>query len=269
MLLTISATADYDLPQDTFLFLMVEPALFGPTHRVAEESLRTTPTPFARLETDLHSNPQRRLLAPRGFFTFDFQATVEVERFAPLPDDAPEHDPRELPAEALVYTLPSRCCPSDRLLRMARQEFGCLPPGGRRVRTIAEWVRKHIEPRDGDDEWGNAVWESACETATNRTGTCRDMAHLLIAFCRALRIPARYVSGYAFGIDPADFHGCVQVFLGGQWHTVDAATAASPVALIPIAVGRDASEVAAVSLWGEGQCRERSIQVARAPYSFL
>ena len=118
----------------------------------------------------------------------------------------------------MIYTLPSRYCQSDLLSRMARGEFGELPPGGATVRGIADWVRTHVEYRYGTTD----AMTSAFDTATERMGVCRDFAHLVIAFCRALGIPARYISGYALGLEPPDFHGFAQVYLGGTWHNVDA-----------------------------------------------
>jgi transglutaminase-like putative cysteine protease len=102
---------------------------------------------------------------------------------------------------------------------------------------------------------------SAYDTVTQRVGVCRDFAHLVIAFCRALGIPARYVSGYALGLEPPDFHGFAQVFLGGAWHNVDATFAGVRPALVPIATGRDAADVAMMTLWGAGTLREQSVSV--------
>lgn len=270
MLLTVSASADYDLPDDTYLFLMVEPALSGAHHRVTEESLRTTPTPYASLGHDALGNPRRCLLAPRGFFTFDFQATIEAEPSRPLPENVQDTSPAELPPEALLYTLPSRCCPSDLLIRMARAEFGSLLDSAAKVRAIIKWVRANIEVWEsglGEGGWGDTAWATACDTATRRAGTCRDSAHLIIALCRALHIPARYVSGYRPGSESAEFHGFAQVYLGGEWYDLDPIATRAP--LIPIAIGRDAAEVVPVTLWGAGRCRERCVEVTPAPYSFL
>ncbi len=239
------------------MLLMVEPPSTGPTHRVKQERLMTTPTPYSELWTDAAGNPQRRLIAPRGLFTFEFTATIEVVPNEALPPEAAEHPPREVPADAMVYTLPSRYCQSDLLTRMARSEFGHLPPGGGRVRAIADWVRGHVEYRYGTTD----AMTSAYDTATERVGVCRDYAHLVIAFCRALGTPARYVSGYALGLEPPDFHGFVQVYLGGRWYNVDPTFEGMRPALIPIAVGRDAADVAMMTLWGASTLREQSVAV--------
>lgn len=258
--LSIRASAAYDLPADVFVLLMVEPALVGAAHRVTEERLLTTPTPFSDLQQDAYGNPQRRLLAPGGEFNFDFTATVETEENLPIPDDAGEHSPQNLPAEVFPYLLPSRYCQSDLLARMALDEFGGLERGGKRVNTIAAWVRRHVEYLYGTTD----SMTSAYDTVTQRVGVCRDFAHLTITFCRALGIPARYVSGYCLGLEPPDFHGYVQVYLGGTWHNVDSTFEGVRTALVPIAVGRDAADVAMMTLFGAGTFREQSIEVREA-----
>ena len=219
----------------------------------------TTPTPFQERGTDVYGNLQRRIVAPKGSFSFELTATIETAPNAALSDDAVEHPLQEIPAESLVYTLPSRYCQSDLLARMARAEFGQLPPGGGRVRTIADWVRSHVEYRYGTTD----AKTSAFDTATERVGVCRDFAHLVIAFCRALGIPARYASCYVAGLEPPDVHSVAQVYLSGAWHNVDATTEAVRPALIPIAVGRDAADVAMMTLWGIGKVREQTVEVRK------
>jgi transglutaminase-like putative cysteine protease len=143
---------------------------------------------------------------------------------------------------------------------MAMGEFGGLRPGGGRVLAIAEWVRRNVEYRYGTTD----AKTSAFDTATERIGVCRDFAHLVIAFCRALNIPARYVSGYALGLEPPDFHGFVQVYLGGAWHNIDATVEGARPALVPIAVGRDAADVAITTLWGPNALIEQRVEVREA-----
>ena len=156
-----------------------------------------------------------------------------------------------------MYALPSRYCQSDLLSRMAIDEFGGYETGGEKVRAIAEWVRRHVEYRYGTTD----AKTSAFDTATERVGVCRDFAHLVIAFCRALSIPARYASGYALGLDPPDFHGFVQVYLGGGWHNVDATFDGVRPALVPIAVGRDAADVAMTTSWVNNTVISQSVEV--------
>ncbi len=257
MILSVRAAATYQHDAETSMCLMVEPAPQGPGHRVIEGTLATEPAVPCELRQDLYGNPVRFLTAPRGRFSFGFDARVEVEPNSTVPAGAIEHPPRELPPEVMAYTLPSRYCQSDLLARMARDEFGSLPPGGGRVAAIASWVHQHVEYRYGTTD----ALTSAFDTATERVGVCRDFAHLVISFCRALGIPARYVSGYALGLEPPDFHGYVQAYLGGAWHNVDATSEELRPALAPIAFGRDAADVAMATLWGTSQLVEQSVEV--------
>lgn len=257
MLLKIRSTATYELPAETFIALMIEPSLQGDRHRVLREDLFTSPTSFSELNHDLYGNPRRQLIAPAGSFSFTFTATVDAAPPHELPNDAIQHPPREIPAEAMVYTLPSRYCQSDLLARMARSEFAQHTDGGEKALAIADWVRRRVEYRYGTTD----SLTSAFDTATERIGVCRDFAHLVIAFCRALDIPARYVSGYALGLEPPDFHGYAQVYVGGAWHDIDATFEGTRPALIPIALGRDAADVPMLTFWGQARLIEQAVHV--------
>jgi transglutaminase-like putative cysteine protease len=257
MLLSVRAKATYELAAESFMYLMIEPPLVGPFHRVDHERLVTTPTHFCELRQDLYGNIQRQLVAAPGIFTLDFTATIEAAPTAALPPEATEQLPQQLPPEVMIYTLPSRYCQSDLLARMARLEFGNFPPGGARVLAISQWVRQHVDYLYGTTDSRT----SAFDTATERVGVCRDFAHLVIAFCRGLDIPARYASGYALGLEPPDFHGFAQVYLGGAWHNVDATSETVRPALIPIAVGRDAADVAMTTIWGISTVIEQMVEV--------
>ncbi len=258
MLLQIRARAAYQLPADAFVLLMVEPPLRGEAHQVLEENLSTTPTPSSQLWNDLYGNPQRRLSAPSGDFSFDFSARIEAQPNQMLPDDAPEIAPALIPADCLIYTVPSRYCQSDRLQRLALSEFGAMTPGGSRVSSVANWIRGRVEYRYGTTD----SMTDAFDTATSRVGVCRDFAHLMISFCRALGIPARYVSGYCLGLEPPDFHAWVQVYLGEAWHNIDATFEGVRPALVPIAVGRDAADVPITTLFGANEFVSQSVEVS-------
>jgi transglutaminase-like putative cysteine protease len=261
MLLQIRARAAYELPFDAFILLMIEPPLQGDSHRVLEEHLATTTTPSTQLWNDLYGNPQRRFAAPAGPFSFEFSAQIEAQPNQDIPDDAAECLPARIPAECMIYTVPSRYCQSDRLMRLAMSEFGDLAPGGSRVKAIAKWIHQRVEYRYGATDAST----DAFDTATSRVGVCRDFAHLLISFCRALGIPARYVSGYCLGLEPPDFHAYVQVWLGDAWHNVDATFNGVRPALVPIAVGRDAADVAITTLFGANKFLSQSVEVSEIP----
>ncbi len=257
MILRLHSRAVYELPAQTFILLMIEPPLQGEAHHVLEENLVTTSTPRTELWNDIYANPQRRFMAPAGQFSFEFTARVEVQPNQPLPNDAIEHAPDEIPAEVMIYTVQSRYCQSDKLTRLALSEFGQMTPGGSRVNTIANWINQKLEYQYGTSD----AMTDAFDTATSRIGVCRDFAHLMISFCRALGIPARYVSGYCLELDPPDFHAYVQVYLSGKWHNIDATFAGVRPAFVPIAFGRDAADVAITTLFGASKFIEQSVSV--------
>lgn len=241
---------------------MIEPRLEGYSHRVVRESLRTTQTLASVLTTDLYGNTLRRLVAPGGLFSFDFAATIETAPNAALRADATEVVAQDLPTEALIYTMPSRYCPSDTLARMASGEFGQLPPGGSRVLAVAEWLRTRIAYEYGTTD----ACTAADAVIVGRRGVCRDFAHSTIALCRALGIPARYASGYCLELDPPDFHAWTQVWLRApdgkpSWFNVDATFDGLRPALVPIAHGRDAADVSMLTSTAGTEFRAQSVQV--------
>ena len=139
----------------------------------------------------------------------------------------------------MQYLYPSRYCESDMLVRLALQEFGGAAPGFERVTQICNWIHAHVEYLHR----ATNPMTSAYDTATERAGVCRDFAHLAIAFCRALAIPARFVSGYAFNLYPCDFHACFEAFLGNSWYFFDATRLVPQSGFIRIGTGRDAGYV--------------------------
>jgi len=157
-----------------------------------------------------------------------------------------------LPHDALRYLLPSRYCESDLLASEALRLFGHLTPGWSRVQAICDFVNQHVT-------FGYQFaryTKTALETYQERQGVCRDLAHLAIAFCRALNIPARYATGYLGDIGvppvaaPMDFAGCMEVFLEGAWHTFDPRNNARRIGRLMIARGCDAADVAISTSFG-------------------
>ncbi len=259
MLISIRTSATYELPAETFVLLMVEPAREAPDHRIKEERLVTSPVPFSVLGKDIAGNVQRRIVAPAGEFRYEYSATIEAEPNVLVPFDAVEHKPQDLPPETLVYLMPSRYIQSDRFGQMAQGEFGSVPPGGQRVQAVCDWVRTHIQYQHGTSDGTT----TAMDTAIVRLGVCRDFAHTVIALCRGLGMPARYVAGYALGLEPFDFHGFAQVYVGGRWYNVDATFDGVRPCLIPIAVGRDAADVAMTSFAGPNTFKGQEVEIKK------
>jgi transglutaminase-like putative cysteine protease len=129
-------------------------------------------------------------------------------------------------------------------------EFGHLTKGYRRVEAIRNWVNKHVAFRSNT----SSSTTSALDTVTDRVGVCRDFAHLMIAICRALSIPARFTTGIDYGADPAlgptDFHAYVEVFLDGRWYLFDPSGTAIPMGFVRLGTGRDAADVSYATIFG-------------------
>jgi transglutaminase-like putative cysteine protease len=166
-----------------------------------------------------------------------------------------------LPLEALPYIVPSRYCQSDRLQKFATAEFGMLPRGYGRVQAIQEWVRKQVKFQIGSSNGST----SAMDTIIERGGVCRDFAHLMIALCRAVNIPARFVSGIDYGADPAlgptDFHAYVEVMLSGRWYLFDPSGVSPPMGLVRLGTGRDAADAAFATVFGMVRSAPPAIEI--------
>jgi len=182
-----------------------------------------------------------------GSLEISYEAEVTLNVLRASPDTIEEAPLNQIPLDIMPFLLPSRYVPSDRLASYATREFGDLPPGHHRVTAICNWIYDNIDYQRGSSN----EQTTATESLILRAGVCRDFAHIGIAFCRALNIPARFVSVYAFGLHPADFHAVFEAYLDGQWWLFDATRQANLDGLVRIGVGRDAAEIAFASPFGE------------------
>ncbi len=222
---------------------------------VREESdFVTTPAVPISIYRDQFGNQCRRMVAPAGDFSMTIGGIIEDSGDPdPIERSLPEVPVAELPDDVLVYLLGSRYCETDRLSEFAWRQFGALQPGWDRVQAVVDFVHRHIafgyhHARDT---------RTAAEALEERVGVCRDFAHLTIALCRALNIPARYVNGYLGDIgvpkDPAamDFSAWCEIYLGGRWYAFDARHNTPRIGRIPVAYGRDATDVPLVHSFGQ------------------
>ena len=249
----LSIALDYTIVAPTDFVFIVQPTS-TPYQRVTWERLQAEPE--VRIDEEAHGHPANRHLrvhAEPGRFTLRYEAIVDLVHHFALPSDIREVPIAELPAEVLQYIYPSRYCQSDRLLDLARNEFGALPPGYERVEAIRQWVQNRTKFQVGSSHPGT----SALDTYECATGVCRDFAHLMIGMCRALNIPARFATGIDYGADPAlgptDFHCYVEAYLGDRWYLFDPSGISPRMGLIRIGTGRDASDVAFATIFGTVQ----------------
>jgi transglutaminase-like putative cysteine protease len=156
----------------------------------------------------------------------------------------------KLPGPVLPYIYPSRYCQSDRLLRLAVKEFGHLWQGYARVQAIRDWVLNRVTFQSNT----STGITSAVDTLVEEVGVCRDFAHLMIALCRAVNIPARFATGIDYGADPVlgptDFHAYVEVYVGDRWYLFDPSGVAIPMGFLRFGTGRDAADAAFATIFG-------------------
>jgi transglutaminase-like putative cysteine protease len=174
---------------------------------------------------------------------------VEVEAAHELPGDPGRLQVplfEQIPADALVFLYPSRFCQSDLLARLAKREFDQNEPGFYRVTRICNWIYERVKYLSGTTK----PTTSAFDTVTELVGVCRDFAHLAIAFCRSLGIPARFVSAYAYGLHPPDFHVYIEAYLGGRWILFDPSRLAPQTSFVRIGHGRDAADTSFATIFG-------------------
>jgi transglutaminase-like putative cysteine protease len=189
---------------------------------------------------------------------YEAEVTLDVYRADPCTID--ETPLNAIPLDIMPFLLPSRFVPSDRLAAFAQKEFGALPQGHRRVTAVCNWIYDNIDYQRGSSN----ETTTASESLIKRAGVCRDFSHIGIAFCRALNIPARFVSCYAYGLEPRDFHAVFEAYLDGRWWLFDATRQANLDGLVRIGVGRDAAEIAFASPFGEMEAGPVKITIEHA-----
>lgn len=220
---------------------------------VRADLLVTDPPVPVTAYRDLFGNGCSRLVAPPGRFVLSADAIVHDSGLPdPAATGAVQTPVQWLPEETLVYLLGSRYCETDQLSNMAWQRFGAGPTGWQRVQAICDFVHRHIAFGYQHARSTRTAWEAYNEGV----GVCRDYAHLAIALCRCMNIPARYCTGYLGDIGtpppygPMDFAGWFEAFLGDRWYTFDARNNTPRIGRVLMARGRDACDVALTSTFG-------------------
>ena len=253
MLIRAGFDIAYDCPAPTpmLLALSVHPSRRDDLE--TDDRFRTYPHVPVTQYRDRFNNLCSRILAPAGRIRISADGLV---RDSGLPDpvdlSAQQHAVQDLPADTLVYLLGSRYCETDRLSEAAWSLFSATPPGWSRVQAICDYVNRHIT--FGYEHARSTM--TAWEVFNERKGVCRDFAHLAIAFCRAMNIPARYCTGYLGDIGmpppygPMDFAGWFEAYLGGRWRTFDPRNNMPRIGRVLIAQGRDAADVAISHTFG-------------------
>jgi len=236
----------YDFQQPTPMILVLGTHFSRASDVITPDHLTTNPAVPIALYRDVFGNWCNRLQAPKGRITLTANGVVrDSGRPDPVVANARQIPVEDLPPETLLFLLGSRYCETDRLSDTAWKLFGKGPTGWARVQAICDYVHNHIT---FGYEFARPTM-SAWEVFNERKGVCRDFAHLAVAFCRAVNIPARYCTGYLGDIGmpppygPMDFAGWFEAYLDGAWHTFDARNNIPRIGRVLIAYGRDAADV--------------------------
>ena len=243
----------YDLPQSTPMILALNIHDSRASDVVVPDRVRTDPPVPIGGYRDLYGNWCTRLIAPAGRFRITANAVInDIGLPDPVFNEGIQIPVPYLPEETLQFLLPSRYCESDLLLEEAWRLFSTTPTGWARVQAVSDFVHNHIA---FGYEFAD-ISKTAVGALQRRQGVCRDYAHLAIALCRALNIPARYCTGYIsdIGLPPPygemDFSGWFEAYLGGAWYAFDPRNNAPRKGRILIARGRDAADVAITTTFG-------------------
>jgi transglutaminase-like putative cysteine protease len=245
MRLRASCVIEFNSPVATPFLFMLRPRS-GWQQWIAREKYEFSPSVAAVEFTDPFGNLCQRLVAPAGPFSVYTSVDVECAAAIDVAPGAPFIEVQNLPEETLPFLLPSRFCESDRFTELASSLVAGLAPGYDQCSAIIDYIRRTLQyaPGSGQDII------SACEVNQKSLAVCRDMAHLGIACCRALSIPARMVVGYLEGLKPMDLHAWFEAYVGGRWYTFDPTCTSQQGGRIAIAYGRDAADVAIYTQFG-------------------
>jgi transglutaminase-like putative cysteine protease len=264
--LKFSIKLNYEIDQPGCDFIFSIHAAKTPHQTVVSESLNLSQSLPSTSYTDPVTHTRfLRLKAFAGPLTVRYDATVDLDHHTAQPAQLGEVAVANLPGAVLHYIYPSRYCQSDRLQRLAVKEFGRLSQGYSRVQAIRDWVMNRVTFLSNSST-GNT---SAVDTLVEEVGVCRDFAHLMIALCRAVNIPARFVTGIDYGSDPAlgptDFHAYVEAYLGDRWYIFDPSGVAIPMGFVRFGTGRDAADAAFATMFGGVRGSAPVIQIEAIP----
>lgn len=255
MRLSVEAVLDYWIEDAADVLLQIEVAAMPDQTLEAQDLKVWTDTPLVAV-VGQDGIGQRCLARGTGSFRVEYHATVAINR--PMVDIGAlaAATPRGLPGAIICYLLPSRYCESDRFEGFVQAEFAGLQ-GGKLALAMCDWVNHNLRYEGGT----SSGVTTAMMTFADRRGVCRDYAHLLCALARASGIPARCVSAYAPGVEPQDFHAVCELWLADGWHLLDPTGMADVRDIARVAVGRDATDIAFMTVFGRTQINQQHVMV--------
>ena len=252
----------YECPQSTPMILTLSVHPSRVPDLLSLDRIKLDPPIPVNTYHDSFENFCHVITAPPGRLTMSADFVVHDDgRPDTIAPQAQQHALGDLPVDVLIYLLGSRYCETDRLSNTAWSLFGHVPKGWPLVQAICDYVHSHI--RFGYEH--ASPFKTAWDVHNQRSGVCRDFAHLAVTFCRCMNVPARYCTGYLGDIgvpiddSPMDFSAWFEVYLGGRWYTFDARHNKPRIGRVLMARGRDATDVAILTSFG--QCTLSSFKV--------
>jgi transglutaminase-like putative cysteine protease len=245
MWLRVGCELTFDIEVPTPFILMLRPRS-GAQQWVERDEYKISPNVPIIEYADDYGNLCQRLVAPPGHFSVHTKADVKIDDYVKVNLGAPFIEIQNLPNTILSYLLPSRYCESDRFNDLANSITANQLPGYDQVVAIENWLRNNISFIPGSSDFPI----SAIEVNLRQMGVCRDLAHLGIALCRSLSIPARMVVGYLHDLNPMDMHAWFEAYVGGSWYTFDATQTGVKGGYVAIGYGHDAADVAVFNQFG-------------------
>ncbi len=256
MKLKIGCLLEYHSYQETPLILLLRPHK-NLLQSVLREQFIVEPKVSFTEYLDFYDNYCQRLITPIGKFSINTSSVVETDELVMINSSANFTLIQDLPDDTLIYLLPSRFCESDKLNSKAFEIIGNLFFGYEMAEAIRLWVHKNIKY---EYDRSNST-TSALDTLNSKNGVCRDFSHLAIALCRSINIPARFVVGYLYQLNPMDLHAWFEVYLDGKWYTLDATQPVVTGGRVVIGYGRDAADVATATYFGNIQLENMYVYV--------
>ena len=257
MNISIQAELDYTLAGPSDLLLQIEAAAL-PDQAILDQQLSISGEGSLKRVAGEENIGERIWLQRDERLTATYSAKVAIHRPDVNLADLEQTAPHDLPGDVIKYLMGSRYCDVGKFQTFVNAEFGGLS-GGARVLAMRDWIEAHFSyvPGSSNSE------TTAVDTFVARQGICRDYAHVMVAFARAVAIPARVASVYAVDVEPPDFHAVAEVYVGRNWHLIDPTGMAPVGGIARIGVGRDAADVSFMTIYGAATLQNQSVSVTR------
>ena len=247
----VDISLQYDVgPSGADFIFNIQPSNYGRQSVISEEMTISQDLFVLKHVDPMTGSRTLRMHANPGLLQIQARSLVEINHLLVEGNTIDELSVMNLPQSVLQYLLPSRYCQSDQFYEIARQEFQHVPLGYLRAQAICEWTQNYLTFTSGASHSAT----TAVDVLLSKKGVCRDFAHLMIAVCRALNMPARFTTGTDYGANPSlgppDFHAYVEVFVGNRWYLFDPSGTAIPMGVIRLGTGRDAADVPFAMIFG-------------------